>query len=124
MSGGDFKSLVVYQKAYKQAMEIMELSRLFPREEKYSLTDQIRRSSRSVCANLAEAYRRRRYPLHFLSKLADSDAENAETGVWLDFALSCNYINKDQHIQLSMLNAEVGSLLGYMIKFPLKFGGK
>jgi four helix bundle protein len=79
-----FKELLVYQIAFQQATEIFEISKKFPREEKYSLTDQIRRSSRSVCANIAESYRKRRYQLHF-SKLTDADAENSET-VWLDFA--------------------------------------
>jgi four helix bundle protein len=82
-----FKDLIVYQKAFSLAMEIFEISKRFPKEEKYSLTDQIRRSSRSVCSNLAESYRKRRYPAHFLSKLTDSDMENSETDVWLEFSL-------------------------------------
>ena len=82
----DFKDLLVYQKAFDLAMDIFEVSKKFPKEERYSLTDQVRRSSRSVCANFAEAYQRRRYPAYFLSKLNDSDTENAETEVWLDFA--------------------------------------
>ena len=81
---GNLSDLIVYTKAFNLAMQVFEISKQFPREEKYSLTDQIRRSSRSVCANLAEAYRRRKYPAHFISKLADSDAENSETGVgWI-----------------------------------------
>lgn len=83
---GDYRDLIVYQKAYKLAMDIYEVTKKFPAEEKYSLTDQIRRSSRSVCANFVEAYRRRKYKAHFLSKLNDSETENAETGVWLDFS--------------------------------------
>ncbi|WP_340114314.1 four helix bundle protein [Maribellus mangrovi] len=75
----DFKELIVYQKAFKLAMHIFEVSKSFPKEERYSLTDQIRRSSRSTCTNIAEAYRKRRYPKHFLSKLTDSDGENSET---------------------------------------------
>jgi four helix bundle protein len=93
---GEFGDLLVYKKAFKLAMAIYEISKRFPKEEKYSLTDQIRRSSRSVCTNFAEAYRRRRYPNYFLSKLSDSDTENAETGVWLDFALACKYITESE----------------------------
>ena len=77
----DYKDLIAYQKSFKLAMEIFELSKRFPVEEKYSLTDQIRRSSRSVCANMAEAYRKRRYVNHFISKLTDCDVENSETNV-------------------------------------------
>ena len=90
-----FKKLLAYSKAFEVAMEIFEFSKSFPKEEKYSLTDQIRRSSRSVCANIAEAYRKRRYEKHFISKLTDSDAENSETQTWIDFALSCNYISSE-----------------------------
>lgn len=81
-----FKKLLAYQKAFELSMEIFELSKSFPKEETYSLTDQIRRSSRSVCVNISEAYRKRLYPKHFTSKLTDSDCENSETQVWLDFA--------------------------------------
>lgn len=88
----DFKELLAYQKAFSLAMEIKSISDSFPKEEKYALTDQIRRSSRSVCANLAEAYRKRRYVNHFISKLTDCDGENSESVVWLDFALECNYM--------------------------------
>ena len=88
----DFKELIVYKKAFNLAMEVYEASKSFPTEEKYSLTDQIRRSSRSVCANIAEAYRKRLYIKNFISKLTDSDAENSETTVWLDFALACKYL--------------------------------
>ena len=89
------EDLEVYQVAFKAAMEIFELSRKFPSEEKYSLTDQIRRSSRSVCANLAEAWRKRRYKAAFISKLSDSEAEAAEVQVWLKFAVECNYLEID-----------------------------
>ena len=81
--------LQVYQKAFATAMEIFQLSKAFPKEEIYSLTDQVRRSSRSVCANLAEAWRKRRYEAAFVSKLSDSEAEAAETQVWLEFAVEC-----------------------------------
>lgn len=82
----DFRELIAYRKSFVLSMEIFHLSKSFPKEKKYSLTDQVRRSSRSVCANLAEAYRKRRYVNHFISKLTDCDAENSETNVWLEFA--------------------------------------
>jgi len=120
----DFKELIVYKKAFQVAMEIYKLSKNFPKEEKFSLTDQIRRSSRSVCANIAEAYRKRMYVRHFISKLTDSDAENSETVVWLDFALECNYLEKEIHTRLLKETDEIGRLLNYMIQNPEKFGCK
>ncbi|HOZ68543.1 MAG TPA: four helix bundle protein [Chitinophagaceae bacterium] len=116
-----YKELIAYKKAFALSMAIYEISKNFPKEEKYSLTDQIRRSSRSVCANLAEAYRRRKYPAHFISKLSDSDSENAETGVWIEFSYSCNYINETDFKKLNDKMEEVGKLLGYMINHPEKF---
>ncbi len=118
----DYKDLLAYQKAFQLAMEIFELSKSFPIEEKYSLTDQIRRSSRSVCANIAESYRKRRYVNHFISKLTDSDAENSETNVWLDFSLECNYIPKEIHQILNQKTIEIGKLINFMINNPNKFG--
>ncbi len=118
----DYKDLLAYQKAFQLAMEIFELSKSFPSEEKYSLTDQIRRSSRSVCANIAESYRKRRYVNHFISKLTDSDAENSETNVWLDFSLECNYIPKEIHQILNQKTIEIGKLINFMINNPNKFG--
>lgn len=91
----DFKELLAYKKSFELAMEIFELSKKFPKEETYSLTDQLRRSSRSVSANIAESYRKRRYPNHFISKLTDNDAENSETNTWLQFSLECQYISKE-----------------------------
>ncbi|WP_163712852.1 four helix bundle protein [Mangrovibacterium lignilyticum] len=91
------KDLNVYQEGFKAAIRIHEISKSFPAEEKYSLTDQIRRSSRSVCANLAELWRKRRYPKNFVSKLTDVEAEASETQVWLDFAHSFNYISYEEH---------------------------
>lgn len=120
----DFKQLLAYKKAFSLSMEIFEVSKSFPKEEIYSLTDQIRRSSRSVCANIAEAYRKRRYPKHFTSKLTDSDGENSETSTWLDFALACNYISKDIYNKFSVQNKEIGKLINYMINNPGKFGVK
>jgi four helix bundle protein len=97
----DYHDLRVYQLAFESAVQIFELSKAFPREETYSLTDQIRRSSRSVCSNIAEAWRKRRYPASFISKLSDSDAEAAETLVWLDFALRCGYLSAQRHGELT-----------------------
>ena len=100
MKVADYKELRVYKLAFESAMEIFELSRKFPPEEKFSLTDQMRRSTRSVCANLAEAWRKRRYEAAFVSKLSDSDGEAAETEVHLDFALRCGYLPEDKHAKL------------------------
>ena len=97
----DFKKLLAYQKSFDLAMTIFEASKSFPKEETYSLTDQIRRSSRSVCANISESYRKRRYPKHFISKLTDADGENSETSTWLDFTLACGYISSDVHSKYS-----------------------
>ncbi|MCF6349114.1 MAG: four helix bundle protein [Flavobacteriaceae bacterium] len=117
-----FQKLLAYRKRFELAMDIFELSKSFPTEEKYSLTDQIRRSSRSVCANIAEAYRKRAYPKHFISKLSDADSENAETQVWLAFSESCNYISKKQKETLYNKSVEVGKLINFMINNPNKFG--
>ena len=103
-------------------MEIFELSKKFPGEERYSLTDQIRKSSRSVCANIAEAYRKRRYPKHFVSKLTDADAENSETLVWLEFSKDCGYISDSELKVLLDESMEVGRLIQYMIRRPARFG--
>ncbi len=118
----DFKELLAYQKSFQLAMAIFKISKSFPQEEKYSLTDQIRRCSRSVSANIAEAYRKRRYPNHFISKLTDSDAENSETNVWLNFSLECEYINIETFNDLNNQTIEVGRLINYMINNPSKFG--
>jgi four helix bundle protein len=120
----DFKDLLAYKKSFELAMEIFEVSKLFPKEEKFALTDQVRRSSRSVAANIAEAYRKRRYVNHFISKLTDSDAENSETSVWLAFALKCEYINVEKCNELDNKNIEVGKLINFMINNPDKFGCK
>ncbi|RRO17166.1 four helix bundle protein [Flavobacteriaceae bacterium 14752] len=119
-----FKKLLAYKKAFELSMIIFEISKSFPKSETYSLTDQIRRCSRSVCSNMAEAYRKRRYPKHFTSKLTDSDAENSETSVWIEFALECQYISKDIYNDLDKRNIEVGKLINNMIKNPTKFGVK
>ncbi|MBT3382399.1 MAG: four helix bundle protein [Prolixibacteraceae bacterium] len=118
----DFKELIAYKKAFKLAMDIFIISKQFPKEEKYSLTDQIRRSSRSTCANIAESYRKRKYPKHFVSKLTDSDGENSETIVWLEFSLACEYINLETFNKLISESEEIGKLLNFMINNPDKFG--
>lgn len=102
-------------------MKIYNISKTFPKEEIYSLTDQIRRSSRSICTNLAEAYRKKRYAAHFVSKVTDSDGENSETGVWFDFALACKYIAPQKHEVLILRNEEIGRLLNHMINNPDKY---
>lgn len=117
-----YQDLLAYKKGFEVAMEVFDISKSFPKEETYSLTDQIRRSSRSVCANIAEAYRKREYPKHFHSKLTDSDAENSETQTWLEFALACKYINEETFNKLTERNNEVGKLINYMLLNPGKFG--
>lgn len=116
------KDLMAYQKAYKLAMDIFWASNEFPSIEKFALTSQIRRSSRSVAANLAEAYRKRQYPAYFLNKLSDCDAENSETQVWIDFAQDCKYWSDEHARTLKGQSLEVGKLLSYMITNPEKFG--
>ena len=110
------KDLEVYRLAYDLAMNIFEISKLWPQEEKYALTDQVRRSSRSVCANLREAWAKRRYPAHFLSKLTDADAENSETDTWLEFAKDSERLSVETHEQLAGKAATVGRMLGAMLK--------
>ncbi|MFA4853125.1 MAG: four helix bundle protein [Bacteroidales bacterium] len=116
-----YRDLKVYQLAYRLAMEIFEISKSFPKEETYSLTDQIRRSSRSVCVNIGEGYRKRRYPKHFSSKMTDADGECSETQIWLDFARDCNYLNGTKHNKLYKDYEEVGRMLGSMADNPEKF---
>jgi four helix bundle protein len=117
-----FQDLLAYQKSFALAMRIFEISKSFPKEETYSLTDQIRRSSRSVSANIAEAYRKRIYPKNFHSKLTDCDAENSETQVWLEYSLACKYVNENDFNELTNQSLEVGKLINYMILNPQKFG--
>ena len=121
MAVTNFKESSAYKKAFALAMHIFEVSKSFPKEETYSLTDQVRRSSRSVCANLAEAFRRKRYPANFISKLTDCDAENAETQTWLDFALACRYIPQQVHHELELESLEVGRLLHHILTYPEKY---
>jgi four helix bundle protein len=114
----DYRQLRVYQVAFEGAMRIFELSRGWPAEERYSLTDQIRRSSRSVCANLAEAWRKRRYLNHFVSKLSDADTEAAETQVWLQFARTCGYLAEPQQRELDDHYDHVCRMLTKMMARP------
>jgi len=118
----DYRDLLAYKKSFALAMMIFEVSKEFPKEEIYSLTDQIRRSSRSVTVTLTEAYRKRAYPKNFFSKLTDTEAENSETQVWLDFSFSCGYLTDIKHAELTSLNDEIGKLIRYMMNIPDKFG--
>ena len=115
------KDLTVYAKSYELAMRIFELSKNFPPEERFALTGQIRRSSRSVCLNLREAWAKRRYEAHFVSKLTDCDGENSETDSSLDFAKDCSYVTHEQHDELTSLSREIGKMLGSMIRAPHTF---
>ncbi len=109
------QELEVYKKSFAAAMLIFEVSKNFPKDETYSLTDQIRRSSRSVCANLAEAWRKRRYEAAFVSKLSDCESESAETQTWLEFAVRCNYLDKEKGRELFAEYYEIISMLVTMI---------
>lgn len=118
---GNFRDLLAYQKSFELAMEIFQISKSFPKEEIYSLTDQIRRSSRSnIC--ITEAYRKRKYPNHFISKLTDADMENSETQGWLQFCKACEYISDENLNLLNLKSEEVGKLIHYMMSNPEKFG--
>ncbi|HLT34069.1 MAG TPA: four helix bundle protein [Aquaticitalea sp.] len=120
----DFKNLLAYQKSFDLAMDIYEVSKQFPKEETYSLTEQLRRSSRSVSANISESYRKGLDPRHYVSKLTDADAENSETFTWLKFTLACNYIDELTFLNLNTKSLEVGKLINCMINNPDKFGVK
>jgi four helix bundle protein len=115
------KELEVYRKAYELAMLIFRVSHRFPAEERYALTGQIRRSSRSISMNLREAWAKRRYAAHFISKLTDCDGENGETDTSLDFAKDCGYITASEHLELTARCVEVGKMLGAMIQNPSPF---
>ena len=115
------KDLDVYKKAYELAMTIFRLSKTFPDEERFGLTGQMRRSSRSVCLNLREAWAKRRYEAHFVSKLTDCDGENSETDSSLAFARDCGFITVEQHRDLAFTSQEIGRMLGNMIKNPRPF---
>lgn len=115
------KELIVYQKSFSSAMEIYRISRNFPREETYSLTDQTLRSSRSVSANITEAWRKRRYEKSFVAKLTDADGEAAETQNWLDYAFACHYISEEEHTKLYKEYDEILSLLVSMVNDSKKW---
>ncbi|HSR60174.1 MAG TPA: four helix bundle protein [Robiginitalea sp.] len=117
-----FRKLRAYSMGYNLAMDIYLASKKFPKSETYALTDQVRRSSRSVCTNLAEAYRKRQYPKHFVSKLSDADAENSETQVWIAFAMDCGYLSAELGNEILKRSGEIGRLLQFMIANPGKFG--
>lgn len=121
MAAKNVKDTKVYKLAFSLAMDIFHISKKFPKEETYSLTDQVRRSSRSVCICLLEAYRKKIYPAHFVSKVTDSDMENSETSGWLDFSLTCSYIGEKIYADFSERNAEIGRLLNHMINNPEKY---
>ena len=116
-----FRDLTVYKMAFELQQEIFEKSKSFPKEELFSLTDQIRRSSRSIGGNIAEAWQKRRYQAHFVSKLSDSDGEQAETQHWLDTSLACGYISREDHERLLSKCEEIGRMLGKMLKEPEKW---
>jgi four helix bundle protein len=115
------KDLNVYQKGYELPMNVFRLSQEFPPEEKFALSSQIRRSSRSICLNLREAWAKRRYEAHFISKLTNRDGENSETDSSLDFAKDCGYITVEQHFKLTSLCQEIGKMIGSMIRHPGPF---
>lgn len=115
------KELEVYKLAYRLAMDIFEITKSFPKEERYSLTDQIRRSSRSVPANIAEAFRKRRYEKAFVAKLSDAEGEAAETQTWIDFSMDCKYISSEICDKINIEYEHVISMLVNMLKSPEKW---
>lgn len=116
-----FRDLTVFKKSFALAMEVFMMTKKFPHDEKFELTDQIRRSSRSVCRAIGEGYRKRQYPKHFSSKMSDADMENTETQVSLDFALACQYITDVEYQNLRKMSEEVGRMLNHMIVNPEKY---
>ena len=116
-----FRDLTVYKKAFSLAMEIFETSKKFPSEEKFGLTSQIKNSSSSVCSEIAETYRKRKYQAYFISKVSDRDMENSETQVWLDFSLKCKYIDVKPYKNFIAKSEEAGRLLNHMIEYPEKY---
>lgn len=115
------QDLEVYRKAFESAMRIFEMSKLFPKEETYSLVDQVRRSSRSVCANLAEAWRKRRYQAAFVSKISDAEGEAAETQTWIEFAVRCGYLDREEAKRLFLEYDEILAMLVSMINRPSRW---
>jgi four helix bundle protein len=121
MSVRSAKELLVYQKAFELGLRVFEVTKRFPREETYALTSQIRRSARSICLNLREAWAKRRYAAHFVSKLTDCDGENGETDAALDYARASGYITDEEHAYLVGLCCEIGKMLGSMLRNPDPF---
>jgi four helix bundle protein len=119
-----FRDLIIYQKAFGVASRIFDISKGFPKEETYSLTDQIRRASRSIGAQIAEAWGKRRYEKHFISKLTDADAEQLETQHWVETALSCLYIKEDQAAEFIRDLEEIGRMLNSMMTKAHQFCGE
>jgi four helix bundle protein len=120
----NFRDLNVYKLAIELQQEIFVLTKKFPKEELYSLTDQIRCSSRSIGANIAESWQKRRYPAHFVNKLTDADAEQSETQHWLDTSLKCRYLSSKEHEKLSEKCKKIGRMLGKMMAEPEKWCGR
>ena len=120
----NFRDLTVYIKSYNLAMYIFEITKKFPSEEKFALTDQVRRSSRSVCRAIGEGYRKRQYPKYFINKMSDADMENTETQISIDFALSCGYFTKEENIEVRVRSEEVGKMLNHMIENPERYRRK
>lgn len=118
---GDYRTLLAYKKAFNLAMRIYNASKNFPSEEKFGLISQIRNSSRSVCTNIVEAYKRKRYKDYYISKLNVSETENAETQDWLDFSLACNFFTEEEYLEFKRDNDEVARPVLYMINNPHKF---
>lgn len=116
-----FKTLLAYQNGFDLAMEIFHLTKDFPKSETFGMTSQMVRSSRSVCSNISEGYRKRQYEKHFKSKLSDADSENSETQLWLDFAFACEYISESKKQELQNKSEEIGKLIYYMMNNPEKF---
>ena len=121
---GSFRDLTVYKKSFLLAMEIFKLTKLFPVEERYALTSQLRRSSRSVSRAIGEGYRKRSYPNHFINKTTDADMENTETQISLDFAYACGYMTEDVNMELRSKSEEIGRMLNHMIENPKKYQRK
>jgi four helix bundle protein len=120
--GKGHRDLKVFQRAYSLALQIFEVSKTFPKEERFALTDQLRRSSRSVAANIAEGYRRGRHPHMFKLRLVDADAETTETQVWLDFARDCGYLSRDRAEELLKGYEEIDRMLGGILADQSRFG--
>ena len=118
---GTFRELNAYQKAFELSMIIFKITKEFPKEEQYDLVSQIKRSSRAVCANIGEGYRKRQYEKYFVSRLADADMENTETQFWLDFSFHCDYIDEKMYDELILQSEEVGRIASYMINNAEKF---